>query len=124
MKDLHTGNMGAFKNARRGECLMIDQHNNSKSARIREAEERQVPLLVRQHEERQLELLLRQHEEIGEQIIALVHKTSLETEELIRTMRQKKPAEIVEFPKPAAQTQTPAWRRKIRSRIFGKPQDL
>jgi hypothetical protein len=98
------------KDAGREESIMSDQHNKPRPVRIREAEERQ------------LQALLRQHEEIGDRIIALVYKTSAETEQLVRTMRQKKPGDLVAFPNPAGPTQKPAW-NNVLSRIMRKGKD-
>jgi len=55
-------------------------------------------------EERRLQELLWQHEMIGEEIIALVRKTSVEAEHLRRTLRQKREGLLLEFPHPPAKT--------------------
>jgi len=56
---------------------MSNKHNKVKS----------TPSLV--DDERRLLALLREHERIGEQIIALVSRTSLETERLLRTLEKE-----------------------------------
>ena len=87
---------------------MSEQHNKSKAARIREAQELQ------------LQVLLRQHEELGERIIALVHKTNAEAASLVQAMRQKKEGQLLQFPAQGAQTHQPDWGRNILSRIMRK----
>lgn len=64
---------------------------------------RQSPSRVAQ--EQLLQVLLRQYEEISEEIIALVGKTSSETERLTQTLGKKSKGKLLEFPDLRPQTQ-------------------
>lgn len=57
-------------------------------------------------EEQRLQELLWQHEMIGEEIIALVRKTSAAAEHLRHTLGQRRKGLLLKFPHPPLKTQT------------------
>ena len=66
---------------------MNNKHNKSKHA-----------LSLHVGEERRLQSLLLEHARIGEEIIALLSKTSVETEKLIRTLEKEREEPSIGLP--------------------------